>query len=204
MSAISVDNWNAKFPRYPMTVRDKGWVYGVWYCGTSFTKSVLHGQYPPGFLKRAIALFPNSIDVLHAPSGSLISDDLPDGHITLDLVSDDVRQPDFIGDCRSLPFESHSFDLILSDPPYSKADSEIYGCPPFPMGKFINEAHRVLRPGGHLGVLHVHYPAYRRKDWKLVGLIAVITGFVRATRVFSIFERLQESDAVTGGRLAGE
>ena len=59
----------------------------------------------------------------------------------------------------------------------------------------VKEAHRVLRPGGYLGILHTYYPSYRRKMWKLRGLIAVVTGFQRATRMFSIFERLSLSGA---------
>ncbi|KKN77913.1 hypothetical protein LCGC14_0354780 [marine sediment metagenome] len=189
---ISVSNYNRTFPKYPVTVEDKGWVYGVWYCGTSWDKVRLHGQYPLTFLKRALALFPNAETVLHAPSGSLKSADLPPGHVTLDMVRDDVRVPDHLGDCAALPFADATFDLVLSDPPYSKDDSKIYGCPPFPLGKFMKEAHRVLRPGGHFGMLHTSYPMFRRKEWKLVGLVAVVTGFRRATRIFSIFERRPE------------
>lgn len=188
---LSVDNWNQTFSKYPMTVEDKGWVYGVWYCGTSWQKVSLHGQYPPGFLKRALALFPDAARVLHAPSGTLESWALPSGHTTFDMVEDDVRKPDVMGDCAALPFDDGSFDLVLSDPPYTKKDSEIYGCPPFPMGRFVDECHRILRPGGYMGMLHTYYPSYRRKNWKLVGLIGVVTGFSRATRIFSIFERLE-------------
>ncbi len=192
MGKISVDNWNRTFPKYPVTVEDKGWVYGVWYCGTSWTKVHLHGQYPPGFAKRALALFPEDKDVLHAPSGTLEGDKLPDGHVTMDLIRDAARNPQHLGDCGDMPFPDGSFDLILSDPPYTKKDSEIYGTPPFPMGRFVNESHRILRPGGHLGVLHTYYPSYKRKKFKLVGLIAVVTGFLRATRMFSIFERRED------------
>lgn len=192
MTVISVENWNQSFPKYPVTVEDKGWVYGVWYCGTAWNKVVLHGQYPPGFLKRALALFPEARNILHAPSGTLSSCDMPNGHVTLDSISDAVRKPDHVADCSNLPFPDASFDLVLSDPPYSKKDSEIYGCPPFPMGRFVKEAHRVLRSGGKLGMLHTYYPSYRRQEFKLVGLIAVVTGFQRATRIFSIFEKLAE------------
>ena len=184
--SISVENVNKLFPKYPVTVEDKGWVYGVWYCGTSWTKVILHGQYPPTFLARALALFPEAGDILHAPSGQLI--DIPG--TTFDLISDNVRHPDIQGDCANLPFEDESFDLILSDPPYTKKDSEIYGCPPFPIRKFVKEAHRVLRKGGYLGMLHTYYPSYRKADFNLIGLVAVITGFCRATRVFSIFRKI--------------
>lgn len=185
---MNVDALNAAFPKYPMTVSDKGWVYGVWYCSTAWKKAQLHGEYPATFLKRAIALFPDAKDILHAPSGAL--KDVPG--TTMDLIRDDARQPMVKGCVSNMPFESESFDLILSDPPYSKKDSKIYGAPPFPMKKFMAEARRVLRPNGHLGMLHVYYPSYRRADWKLVALIAVVTGFCRQTRMFSIFEKINK------------
>lgn len=182
---ISVENVNRTFPKYPVTIEDKGWVYGVWYCGTSWNKVRLHGQYPPTFLKRALALFPDAENILHAPSGTLSGEH----GVTLDMIRDDVRQPDYIGDCADMPFPDETFDLILSDPPYTKEDSKIYGCPPFPMGRFIKECRRTLKPGGYLGMLHTYYPSYRRQEFHLKGLIAVVTGFSRATRMFSIFEK---------------
>ena len=182
-SMIQVENYNRTFPNYPVTVEDKGWIYGVWYCGTSWTKVVLHGQYPPSFLKRALSLFPEAESILHAPSGTL--NGVPG--VTLDMVSDDVRDPKILGDCGNLPFAD-----IISDPPYTQQDSEIYGCPKFPMKRFVKEAHRVLSPGGCLGMLHTFYPSYHRKDFRLVALIGVITGFYRATRVFSILEKRGE------------
>ena len=193
---MDVDNLNrlsAKWPRSFISddsdsVVDRGWAYGVWYCGTSFQKSRLYGQYPPTFLKRAMALFPQARDVLHAPSGSLA--DLPEGHVTLDIYEDDVRKPMFKGDCGNMPFADAAFDLVLSDPPYTEEDSRLYGCAKFPEKKFMAECRRVLRPGGHLGFLAYHYPSYRRADWRLRGLFAVVTGFSRRTRMFSVFERL--------------
>lgn len=183
---------NATMKKYPVSfegddsIADKEWCYGVWYCGTSFTKVKLYGQYPPTFLKRATALFPKAVDVLHAPSGSLI--DLPAGHVTMDMYEDDVRKPMFQGDCEAMPFIENSFDLVLSDPPYSEEDSRLYGCAKFPEKKFLSECRRVLRPNGYLGFLAYHYPSYRRQDWRLRGLFAVVTGFSRRTRMFSVFE----------------
>jgi SAM-dependent methyltransferase len=181
---ISVANLNATFPKYPMTIEDKGWIYGVWYCGTSWQKVTLYGQYPPGFLKRALALFPDAKDILHCPSGTVTGPG-----ITVDLISDEVRHPQVIASANALPFPDGSFDLILSDPPYSAEDSKKYGCEPFPLGGFMKEAQRILRPGGHLGMLHIYYSPYRRKEWKLEALIMVITGFLRRARVFSILTK---------------
>ncbi len=188
---------NAAMKKYPQSftdeagdsISDKGWAYGVWYCGTSFTKVKLYGQYPPTFLKRACALFPSAKHVLHAPSGSLM--DLPEGHVTLDIHNDDIRKPMYVGDCGNMPFADSCFDLILSDPPYSEEDSRLYGCAKFPEKKFMSECRRVLKPGGHLGFLAYHYPSYRRFDWRLRGLFAVVTGFSRRTRMFSVFEAIK-------------
>ena len=182
---INVENVNRTFPRFPVTVNDKGWVYGVWYCGTSWQKVSLYGQYPPTFLKRALALFPEAVDILHCPSGTITGPGM-----TVDLVRDKVRRPQIIASADKLPFSKGSYDLILSDPPYSVDDSKKYGCDRFPLNGFMKEAHRVLRVGGHLGMLHLYYPSYRRKDWKLEGLIMVITGFMRKARVFSILTKM--------------
>lgn len=194
---MDIKNLNKTFKNYPVSftdengdsIEDKGWCYGVWFCGTSFTKVKLYGQYPPTFLNRALALFPEAKDVLHAPSGSLV--DMPENHVTLDIYEDDVRKPMFKGDCGSMPFSDSSFDLVLSDPPYTEEDSRLYGCAKFPEKKFMAECARVLKPNAHLGFLAYHYPSYRRKDWKLVGLFAVVTGFSRRTRMFSVFQNLK-------------
>lgn len=192
---MNIENYNRVFSKYPMSfsdengdsIEDKNWCYGVWYCGTSFTKVRLYGQYPPTFLKRALSLFPDAKNVLHAPSGSLA--DLPDGHVTLDMYEDDVRKPMFRGDCNNMPFGDATFDLILSDPPYSEEDSRLYGCAKFPEKKFMSECHRCLRRDGYLGFLAYHYPSYKRSEWALKGLFAVVTGFSRRTRMFSVFQK---------------
>lgn len=184
---MNVEAVNAAFPKYPMTVRDKGWVYGVWYCGTAWDRVRLHGQYPPTFLKRALALFPDARRILHVPSGTIEG-----GGVTVDRMRCEVRKPMIQADAAQLPFRDGSFDLVISDPPYTPADSAKYGCKPYPLGRAMKESRRVLRPGGFLGVLHTYYPSYRRKEWRLVALIAVVTGFQRATRMFSVFEKPEE------------
>jgi SAM-dependent methyltransferase len=94
----------------------------------------------------------------------------------------------FKGDCGTMPFPDNAFDLVLSDPPYTEEDSRLYGCAKFPEKKFMSECRRTLRPGGYLGFLAYHYPSYRRSEWRLRGLFAVVTGFSRRTRMFSVFE----------------
>lgn len=188
---ILVENYNRTFPKYPRLLQDAGWIHGVWYCGTSWRRTRLHGAYPPGFLDRALSLWPG-LKVLHCPSGTVTGPG-----VTVDRVQDEVRQPMILADAGRLPFKDGSFGVVLADPPYSAGDSRKYGCAPFPIDRFMREAHRVLQPGGYLGMLHVSYPQCRRADWDLRGLIAVVTGFRRATRMFSIF-RSRKGEAGIG------
>ena len=182
---MNVEHLNKAFPRFPVTIKDKGWVYGVWYCGTSWQRVALHGQYPPTYLKRVLALFPDAHAILQCPSGTVTSPG-----ICVDRIVDSVRHPTIQADASRLPFMDHAFDLVIADPPYTPADAVIYGTTPFPVGKAMKEFHRVLRPYGYCAFLHTYYPSFRRAQWKLVGLIAVVTGFCRATRMLSIFHRL--------------
>jgi len=184
--AERVENWNREFPRYPRTMYDKGWIYGVWYTGTAWQPVKLYGQYPQKFLDRALALFPDCERILHAPSG------LVEGPgITLDSTQRAPGCPQIIGDVTNMPFDSGSMDLILTDPPYSTEDSKKYGCKPYPTKRALAEFHRVLEPGGFVGWLDLKYPGYRRKEWDLIGLIGVVTGAWRATRMFSILQKKQ-------------
>ena len=173
---------NGRFPKFPATVYDKGWAYGVWYCGTAFTRARLYGEYPPTFLKRALGLFPDCPRVLHCPSG------LVQHGITVDLVIS--RDPSIVANAAALPFTNQCFDLVLSDPPYSTVDAQQYLTGPYPLQRAMCEAHRVLRIGGYFGMLHTMYPSYQRsKGWELQALIAVVTGFSKRTRMFSVFQR---------------
>lgn len=184
---ISAESYNAAFPKYPKLISDKGWIYGVWYCG-AFYKSKLYGDYPPTFLKRALSLFPGTAPdrVLHCPSGSL-NGSTPG--MTVDLVRDEQRCPKIVASADRLPFNEGAFDLILSDPPYSKADAARYGTPPYPLKRSMEEFRRVLSPGGYLGLLHFYYPPFRRSNWQMVALIGVCTGSNRKMRMFPVFQK---------------
>ena len=157
------------------------WIYGVWYCGTSFQKAVYYGQYPATFVKRVRRLFPD--EMLHLCCGRCHID----GAINVDIKS--LPEVDVVADAESLPFASASFDSVLIDPPYSEEDASRYGVARLlKPGKVMKEAKRVLRPGGWLLWLDEKYPSYRRAEWRLRGLIGIITGFNRRTRVLAMFQ----------------
>lgn len=194
MLTIDPQHLNKVFPKYPITVEDKGWIYGVWYCGTSFYKAAMYGQHPPTYLKRLCALFPGEGKWLHAPAGLV-----PNGryeksygcawHTGIDLVSRGDGNPVTIANAAALPFADNTFDVVESDPPYGREHEEVYGTPKYPRYKAMAEFKRVLKPGGYLAWLDVRYPSYKHVEWKLIGLIGVVTGFERVTRILSIFQK---------------
>lgn len=190
-ASISVANYNATFKKYPSLIESKGWIHGVWYCGAFYT-STIYGQYPPTFLKRALSLFPGLDEsrLLQCPSGTLKGPG-----VTVDLVSDLIRCPQVVASAEKLPFPDDSFDVWLSDPPYSKEDAKKYGTPPFPLRGMMNEARRVLRPGGYLGLLHFYYPTFRRAEWNMVAMIGVCTGSNRKMRVFCVFQSTKGAES---------
>ncbi len=167
-----------------MTMYDKGWLYGVWYCGTSWQKARLYGQYPGNYLKRVLSLFP---DVPHDRLLQPCAGTVQGPGVTLDCSP--VFSPQVLASVTDMPFNNGSFDLVVIDPPYSKADAQHYGVPLFSQRKGMAEIRRVLSVGGFMVWLDTKYPSYRRSEWNLVGLIGVITGFQRATRCCSIWER---------------
>lgn len=168
---------------YPPTVYSHGWIYGLWYCGTSFQKAVYYGQFPSTFVKRIRAMFPTE-RMLHLCCGRC--------HIigAMNVDNQPLPEVDVIADVEALPFSAHTFDVILLDPPYSEPDATRYKQKRLiHPSKVMQEAARVLVPDGWLLWLDEKYPAYRRAEWRLRGLIGIVTGFERRTRALSMFRR---------------
>lgn len=196
-----VAQWNQSFPKYPPIMHSHGWTYGVWYTGKGFTKHTLHGQYPPTFLRRALALWPDIPErrMLHVCAGTV------QHGVRVDLSP--RFRPSVVANAEQLPFASGSFDVVLYDPPYDKANAKIYGVAPKPprWPQTMTEMARVLTPGGHIGILHWYYPSYsrRKQGLKLTGLIAVCVGFCSMTRMFSIFEKVGQPAGLRQHRVNG-
>ena len=185
---LSAQNYGRAFPNYPPLVDHALGVYGVWCLRPAHSDKGLWGMYPRGFLERALSLFTDAHAVLHVPSGTLHS--LSAGHVTVDLVRDHARRPHAQADAAALPFADCSFDLVLSDPPYTPGDAEKYGTPVFPEQKFLAEAWRVLRVGGYLAVLHKYEMQVAIARLRRVALIAVSLGNHKELRTFAIYQRV--------------
>ena len=104
-----------------------GRVVGTWIMGNNYrVKSNYYGGYPAGYLRRVKALFPDKERVLHLFSGRVDTKALPG--LTVDI--NPALNPDIVDDAHSLlktPLET--FDLVLSDTPYSEEDCTHYGTP---------------------------------------------------------------------------
>lgn len=193
---VLVNRVNA-LPRYAPTYWDEdpnmesawanGWIYGVWYCGTSFQKSIYHGQFPMTLVKRITAMFPpDEVDFLHLCCGI----EHIDGAFNVDLM--DTGAQDLQANVEDLPLKNNSYDVILIDPPYSEEDASRYGVPRLIKTKtVVNEASRILRPGGWLLWLDEKVPNTPKKDWNWVGIVGIITGRNRRARWLAMFQRLE-------------
>jgi SAM-dependent methyltransferase len=160
---------------------------GIWILGNNYrTASKLYGAFPPRFLDRVMALFPEigaRSRVLHLFSGSL-----PPGP----YVRVDVRKPmtpDLAGNAEALPFRDGSFDLVVADPPYSKQDAEKYDGHMPNRRKVLAEVARVVRKGGNLVWLDTMLPMFAKRNWNWWGAIGVVRSSNHRVRLVSCFER---------------
>ena len=183
---ILVENVNKVNKKWPKTIYDKGWIYGLWYCGTSFQKSIYYGQYPSTFVKRILGMF-HGQSILHLCCGRC---KIP-GAVNVDMHN--LPEVDVIADVENLPesLKANQFDVVLIDPPYSELDAQRYKVPRLVNAqRVMQQAKQSLKIGGYLCWLDEKYPSYRRPEWQLVGLIGIVTGFERRTRILSIFKSL--------------
>lgn len=188
----------ARFPAFPASyltlVREAGGpvLYGTWLFGNNYrNKTEFYGAYPPGYLARVMALFPDFPDeatrheqlpTLHVFSGSL-----PAGP----YLRCDIRQPAELQ--KSVydldPDKDGSYSLVFADPPYSASDAERYDTPMVDRRRALAALARITAVGGFLVWLDCVWPMHRKTDWRTVGRITLIRSTNHRVRLVSIFER---------------
>lgn len=73
--------------------------------------------------------------------------------VTVDIKPE--LAPSVVANCEALPFPDASYDFVMADPPYSEEEAAtLYSLPYFNITRVLNEAERVLAPGGRLLFLH--------------------------------------------------
>lgn len=190
------------FPKYPASwprvVKERGRdvLYATWVLGNDYrNKTEFYGAYPPSYLERAMALFPEmqASETLHAFSGALPSGE----YFRLDLDLKDEYRPEMRGnvkDARALVDRvlspHHTFQMIYADPPYSEADAKQYGTAMVNRRLATAALAEVTRVGGYLAWLDTVWPIHRKTQWVTVGRILVQRSTNHRVRVLTIFERV--------------
>lgn len=201
------DSYAATFPGRPplqlVREQDRDVVYGTWLGGQDYrSRSDIYGGFPPGFLDRVFALFPDVVTatanvrrasdwpILHAFSGSL-----PRGpHVRLDIRPEPVPgvRPELVGsvyDVASLVARG-PFALGIADPPYSRVDALKYETKMVDRRRAMAALARVIHPRGHLVWIDVCWPIHSKRDWVTVGRVTLIRSTNHRVRMVSIFERV--------------
>lgn len=187
------------FPKWPAPRTDARWLDGVWMVGNNFrSTSKLYGAYPPGYLRRIAALFPDARRVLHVFSGSLTAELLakewPDvTHVRVDLVGREDGV--IVGDAEDLPaclpFHSFApFDLVVADPPYSAEDAKRYRTKMPNRRKVLRSIAALSLTGANLVWLDTVRPQYRKDEWHAWGLICLVRSTMHRVRLVSMFRRV--------------
>jgi len=163
------------------------WISGIWVLGNNYRGSSYYGAFPPNYVRRVMAMFPDAQKVLHLFSGSLPHD--KEGR----FIRFDIKgTPDVTGDAHELSqhFAPDTFDLILADPAYSVEDSLHYGTPMVKRNVVLRECHAVLQKGGYIVWLDQVLPMFKKKNLHLCGAIGVVRSTNHRFRVAAFFRKL--------------
>lgn len=183
-----IDNYRkeTKFP-VSMGIGEDHRVFGMWVMGNDYkVASGYHGGYPPSYLKRVKALFPDKKHVLHLFSGMVDQSVLPGD--TVDINPD--LKPTFVDDAQTLSMVTLDlYDLVLCDPPYNVEDAEHYKTSMISRKRVMDALEGCAR-GTHLVVLDQILWMYRKNIWQLEAQIGMSKSTNHRFRVISIWKRL--------------
>jgi hypothetical protein len=187
-----IDSYNqhSSFPN-SLFIAGDGRVVGTFILGQDYrNKMGYHGEYPPNYLRRVKALFPDKQTVLHLFSGKVDTETFPGD--TVDLNPD--LKPTYIAnaqDLKNVPL--FLYDLVLADPPYSGEDANHYGTPMINRNKVMDALKR-LSPGAHVVWLDTMLPMWSKEYFSLEGCIGVVRSSNHRYRVISIFRRQNSAE----------
>jgi hypothetical protein len=169
-----------------MAIGGDGRMFGLWEMGNAYrVKSKYYGGYPPTYLRRVKALFPDKCRALHLFSGKVDLEAFPGD--TVDINAD--LKPTFVDNgqaLRKVPLAD--YDLVLADPPYSVEDSVHYGTTMVKRNLVMKALSR-LRPGAHVVWLDQVKPMYRKDTFAVEAQIGMSRSTNHRYRQVIIFRR---------------
>lgn len=162
-------------------------VVGTWIMGNDYrVKSSYYGGYPPTYLRRIKALFPDKSNALHIFSGKVDLNTFPGD--TVDIKAE--LNPTYVDDAQSLDsVPLKNYDLILADPPYSVEDCEHYGTTMVKRNK-VMRALQGLNSGSHVVWLDQVLPMYRKDQFSVEATIGMWKSTNHRFRGITIFRKL--------------
>lgn len=187
-----IDNYHKEtgFPN-SLFLGGDGRIAGIFIMGNDYrVKSGYHGGYPPTYLRRMKALFPDMGVVLHLFSGQV--DYAPFHDKSTFQLSVDINpenKPDYVDDAQTLtkvPLEE--VQLVLADPPYTESDANKYGTTMVKRNLVMRSLQRI-RKGTFVVWLDQTLPMYTKLHWEIVGHIGMIRSTNHRFRVITIFRR---------------
>lgn len=151
----------------------------------TFEVAEVFGQYPQGFIAFAVKAM-QTTEILHVCSGALTAG-VPGVRVD---IRHDVH-PDVQCDGRALPFKDDSFEGVLIDPPYTMEYAEsLYGTEYPRPSHLMNEAGRVVKPSGLVGMLHFLVAA-PTPGLKLERIVGITTGTGYRIRAWTLYRKQQ-------------
>ena len=169
-------------------IADDNRLVGTWVMGNDYrVKSSYYGGYPPTYLRRIKALFPDKSEILHLFSGQVDQTEMPGD--TVDLDPD--TSPTYLDDAQTLgKVPLAVYDLVLADPPYSVEDAEHYGPTMVKRIKVMRALGQGLTTGAHVVWLDQVLPMYRKADFTVEGYIGMVKSTNHRFRVVTIFRKI--------------
>jgi hypothetical protein len=149
--------------------------------------AAIFGRYPKGWLTHVLKLRlmgdVRRDEILHVCSGTLTE------RWTVDLRLE--ARPSIVANGTALPFRDASVKAVMLDPPYTDTYARnLYGTENPRPSWLLNEAARVVMPGGRIGFMHIAIPFAPRRCF-LVTVRAITIGVGFRVRAFTIYERHQ-------------
>jgi hypothetical protein len=192
-----ISNHLASFP-HSVLMEKEDRLWGCWMIGNYYKREIpFHGAYPPKYLERVYSLFPKHQGrVMHLFSGSLKDDTYCRVDTNVSLLADVAQNAELLVKEHFDYCPKHKrppFNLVIADPPYSKADANIYGTNMPTSHKVFRSLYDLVEKDGLVVWLSTRRPINSSKQWEFKGIISLDCGSNRLLRGIFIYRKKEEA-----------